>query len=83
MSTRLSFGRIYGAPSALAVLNGIGLISALLADGFWDGVSWVALSATVAVIVWFVLRKEIPMKEIKPMEREAASLDLNIKKENS
>lgn len=56
MSINLSFGRIYGTPFALAVLNGIGLISALLGDGFWDGVSWIALSATVAVIVWFVLR---------------------------
>lgn len=71
MSAGFSFGRIYGAPLALAVLNGIGLISALLADGFWDGVSWVALSATVAVIVRFVLRKEI-----KPTEREDASLNL-------
>ena len=71
MSVRLSFWRIYGAPLALAVLNGIGLISALLADGFWDGVSWIALSATVAVIVWCVLRKEM-----KPTAREEASLNL-------
>ncbi len=71
MSASLSLERIYGAPLALAVLNGIGLISALLADGFWDGVSWIALSTTVAVIAWFALRKEI-----KPTEREDASLNL-------
>jgi hypothetical protein len=55
---RLSFGRVYGAPLALAVLNGVGLISALLADGFWDAMSWIALSTTVAVITWFVLRTD-------------------------
>lgn len=56
MSTRSSLQRIYGAPFALAILSGIGLISALLADGVWDVVSWFALSATVAVIGWHVAR---------------------------
>ncbi|MEQ1813662.1 MAG: hypothetical protein ABL860_04320 [Candidatus Nitrotoga sp.] len=48
--------RLYGIPSALAILSGGGLISALLADGFWDGVSWVALSIPAAAAIWFVLR---------------------------
>lgn len=48
--------RLYSIPSTLAVLSSIGLISALLADGFWDGVSWVALSIPAVVIIWFVLR---------------------------
>lgn len=48
--------RLYSIPSALAILSGGGLISALLADGFWDWVSWVALSIPAVVIIWFVLR---------------------------
>jgi len=46
--------RIYGKPFALAILSGFGLISALLADGIWDVLSWIALSAPVAVIAWHV-----------------------------
>lgn len=56
--------RIYGIPSVLAILSGAGLISALLADGLWDVVSWIALLIPAVVVVWFAL-----CKEIKPTER--------------
>ncbi|MGD9850586.1 MAG: hypothetical protein AB7T38_04905 [Nitrospirales bacterium] len=52
MMTPLTGGQIWRWPLALAITSAIGLISALLEDGVWDMVSWVTLSAPVAVILW-------------------------------
>ena len=41
----------------LAVLSAGGLISALVADGAWDAVSWFGLGLPVAVCAWFGLRR--------------------------
>lgn len=57
---------IYGAPAALAALSGAGLISALLADGPGDIVSWIALAMTAAVVPWFVLRPAVTLRGRKP-----------------
>jgi hypothetical protein len=51
-----SFAKIYGAPTALAIVSIVGLLSALLGDGIWDAVSWVSLDIPLAVIIWFRLR---------------------------
>jgi hypothetical protein len=51
MSTILTKTQIWGAPSALGVVSAVGLLSALLADGLWDVLSWIALSAPVAVCI--------------------------------
>ncbi len=53
MSQRTA-GQIWGAPTVLAVTSLIGLISALLADGFWDAVSWLGLGAPLVVAAWHV-----------------------------
>lgn len=47
----------WAIPIALAVLSAIGLVSALLADGPWDAVSWVGLGVPVAVCAWFSWRR--------------------------
>ena len=47
----------WGWPIALAVLSAGGLISALVADGAWDAVSWFGLGLPVAVCAWFGLRR--------------------------
>ena len=52
MSALLSKRQIWGPPITLGVASAIGLIAALLADGLWDAVSWIALAAPVAVGVW-------------------------------
>ena len=39
-------------PIALALLSVIGLVSALLGDGPWDVLSWIALGLPVVVIIW-------------------------------
>jgi hypothetical protein len=47
---------VFGMPMLLALVSAIGLASALLGDGIWNVLSWVALDASVAVIVWHVVR---------------------------
>jgi hypothetical protein len=47
---RASLVRVLRVPLALALVTVIGLGSALLGDGRWDALSWVALSLPIAVI---------------------------------
>ena len=47
---------VWQAPLALGLLSIVGLLAALLADGFGDVVSWVALAIPVAVVVWYTAR---------------------------
>jgi hypothetical protein len=49
MNASLSKRQIWGAPITLGVVSMVGLIAALLADGLWDVLSWIALAAPVAV----------------------------------
>ncbi len=44
--------RIFRIPLALALLNGVGLVSALFGDQLWDQLSWIALGS----VVWIALR---------------------------
>ncbi|MDB5974160.1 MAG: hypothetical protein JWR07_920 [Nevskia sp.] len=41
--------RVFGMPLLLALLSLLGLVSALLGDGAWDALSWLALGIPVAV----------------------------------
>jgi hypothetical protein len=52
-----SLVRVLSAPLALAVLSAVGLVSALLGDGFWDVLSWCALTLPIAAAAWYLLRK--------------------------
>ena len=54
---RRSMREIFEIPILLGVLTTIGLISALVGDGVWDGVSWLALSVPVAVYLVYWLRR--------------------------
>ena len=44
--------QIFLWPMALGAMTVIGLVSALLADGVWDALSWAMLMAPVALGVW-------------------------------
>jgi len=46
--------QIFAWPAVIAVLSTVGLLSALLGDGIWDGVSWVVLAVPVALYYGFV-----------------------------
>lgn len=43
--------RVWAAPAAVAASSLLGLLAALVGDGFWDAVSWLALGAPV-LVVW-------------------------------
>jgi hypothetical protein len=43
-------------PLLLAALSAGGLVSALLGDGAWDVLSWLALGALPVVIAWHWVR---------------------------
>lgn len=47
---------IWGMPTVLAIVSAIGLVSALLGDGFWDVLSWVALATPMLVMGWHLRR---------------------------
>jgi hypothetical protein len=52
MSYPFPFRKVYGPAIAISVITVYGLLSALLGDGIWDELSWVALAIPLAVIVW-------------------------------
>jgi hypothetical protein len=52
-----SVGQVFRSPFLIAAASVAGLTSALVADGFWDLVSWLTLGAAVAVAVWYTLFK--------------------------
>lgn len=43
---------IFAAPTGIAVVSLVGLVSALTGDGLRDLVSWAALAVPVAVVAW-------------------------------
>jgi hypothetical protein len=45
--------RLWGAPLALAIFSAVGLVSALLGDGAWNALSWLALAAPVVTVLWY------------------------------
>jgi hypothetical protein len=51
-----SLRRIFGIPLMLGILSLVGLVAALLGDGIWDAVSWIALGTPLAVSAWAVMR---------------------------
>jgi hypothetical protein len=56
-SGKRSFGQVWSAPIVLGVLGSIGLVSALVGDGFYDAASWATLGLPVVVIIWAVMRR--------------------------
>jgi hypothetical protein len=51
-----NFWRVFGVPILLGLVSAIGLLSALLGDGLCDALSWAALGAPIAIIIWYVRR---------------------------
>jgi hypothetical protein len=44
-----TFWKVFAAPTAIAVLTLAGLFAALLGDGAWDALSWLAMGISTAV----------------------------------
>jgi hypothetical protein len=53
---RRLFGPVWTVPVVLAVCTLVGLIGALLEDGWWDWVAALFLAAPVVVGGWYSLR---------------------------
>ena len=51
---RFNVRQIFLAPLVLAVVTIAGLIFALVGDGMWDAVSWLALAVPLAVTAWYI-----------------------------
>jgi len=49
-----SAGEVFRTPLCLGAATAVGLVSALLGDGVWDALSWLALLAPLAAVavVW-------------------------------
>lgn len=50
---RRSALQVFGVPILLGTLSAVGLLSALLGDELWDGLSWLALGVPCLVIAWY------------------------------
>lgn len=53
---RQTLAQIFRWPLAIGVLSTVGLISALVGDGLWNAVSWLALLLPILLYGWFLLR---------------------------
>jgi Fe2+ transport system protein B len=56
-SRRQTNGQIFAIPIVLGVLSIVGLVSALVGDGVWDGVSWVTLAFPILLCGYFFLKR--------------------------
>ena len=57
MRNHRTLWQIFAAPILIGVLSTIGLIAALVGDGWWDGISWLTLALPVLLYFFYVLRR--------------------------
>jgi hypothetical protein len=53
-----TLGQIFAAPIVIGVLSIVGLLAALIGDGWWDAVSWLSLTLPILLYLFFVLRRK-------------------------
>ncbi|MFN4275496.1 MAG: hypothetical protein ACK4FJ_04290 [Ferrovibrio sp.] len=51
-----AFLRLWGMPILLGILSGVGLVAALVADGWGDALSWLTLGLLVVLMAWYWFR---------------------------
>jgi hypothetical protein len=49
--------QIFALPILIGILSTVGLIAALVGDGWWDGLSWASLSLPVLLYLFFMVRR--------------------------
>jgi len=49
--------QIFAMPILIGVLSTVGLLAALVGDGWWDGLSWASLSLPVLLYLFFIVRR--------------------------
>jgi len=55
-------GRTYLMPLIIAMISSAGLLFALIGDGLWDYLSWLALGIPVAIGLWFSNRRSLDQR---------------------
>jgi hypothetical protein len=51
---RRTFWQVFGIPIVLGLVSTVGLIAALVGNGLYDAVSWIALTIPVIVILKYL-----------------------------
>jgi len=49
--------QIFAMPILIGILSTVGLLAALVGDGWWDGLSWASLSLPVLLYLFFIIRR--------------------------
>ena len=57
MVAHRSLNQIFAVPLVIAIVSTVGFISALVGDGWWDAVSWVALGLPVLLYLLYIWRR--------------------------
>ncbi len=57
MVAHRSLNQIFAVPLVIAIVSTVGLISALVGDGWWDAGSWVALGLPVLLYLLYIWRR--------------------------
>lgn len=57
MRNHRTLWQIFAAPILIGLLSTVGLVAALIGDGWWDGISWVTLALPVLLYVFHLLRR--------------------------
>jgi hypothetical protein len=52
-----TLGQIFAAPIVVGALSVVGLVAALIGDGWWDALSWLSLTLPVLLYLFFVGRR--------------------------
>jgi hypothetical protein len=48
--------QIFALPILIGILSTVGLVAALIGDGWWDGLSWASLSLPVLLYFFYCMR---------------------------
>jgi uncharacterized membrane protein YhaH (DUF805 family) len=48
--SRRTYWQVFGMPYILALVSAVGLLAALIGDGWYDAISWITLVVPVVVI---------------------------------
>jgi hypothetical protein len=53
-----TLGQIFALPILIGMVSTMGLIAALVGDGWWDCLSWFSLSLPILLYLFFVIRRQ-------------------------
>jgi hypothetical protein len=53
-----TLGQIFAAPMVVGALSIVGLLAALIGDGWLDAVSWLSLTLPILLYLFFVVRRK-------------------------